>query len=101
MDGAKEVVTPLSSSVILSPIDGSPPVDPTPYRKLVGSLQYLAFTRPDICFAVNKLSEFIYSPSHLHCQALKHVLYLKGTIHHCFLLNRTFSLHLTTFSDSD
>lgn len=102
MDGEKEVATPLSSSIILSPTDGSPLVNPTPYRKLVGSLQYLAFTRPDICFAVNKLSQFMHSPSQTHWQALKRVLrYLKGTIHHGLLLNRTSSLHVMTFSDSD
>ena len=30
-------------------------VDPTLYRKLIGSLMYLVNTRPDICFAVNTL----------------------------------------------
>jgi len=29
--------------------------DPTLYRRLIGSLMYLVNTRPDICFAVNKL----------------------------------------------
>lgn len=66
MDGAKPVATPLSSSDPLSPVDGSPSVDPTPYRQLVGSLQYLAFTRLDVSFAVNKLSQFMHSPSQLH-----------------------------------
>ncbi|KAJ0595371.1 putative RNA-directed DNA polymerase [Helianthus annuus] len=66
MDGAKEVLTPLSVSDSLSSTDSSPPVDPTPYRKLVGTLQYLAFTRPDISFAINKLSQFMHSPKQSH-----------------------------------
>ena len=102
MDGAKEVATPLSSSVVLTPIDGSPPVDPTPYRKLVGSLQYLAFTRPDVSFAVNKLPQFMHAPSQTHWQALKRVLrYLKGTIHHGLFLKWATTLDLKAFSDSE
>lgn len=102
MDGAKEVATPLNSSVVLTPMDGSPTVDPTPYRKLVGSLQYLAFTRPDVSFAVNRLSQFMHSPTQTHWQALKRVLrYLKGTIHHGLFLKKGSSLDLKAFSDSD
>ena len=62
MDGAKDVSTPLGTIEVLSVSDKSPVVDATPYRKLVRSLQYLAFTRPDISFAVNKLSQFMYNP---------------------------------------
>jgi len=102
MEGAKDVTTPLSATEPLSITDQSPTVDPTPYRKLVGSLQYLSFTRPDISFAINKLSQFMHNPRQTHWQALKRVLrYLKGTIHHGLVLNRNSSLTLSVFSDSD
>ncbi|XP_076896396.1 katanin p80 WD40 repeat-containing subunit B1 homolog KTN80.1-like [Bidens hawaiensis] len=102
MDGAKDVTTPLSASDPLSPADPSPLVDTTPYLKLVGSLQYLAFTRPDISFAINKLSQFMHNPRQAHWQSLKRVLrYLKGTIHHGLFLNCNSSLTLSAFSDSD
>jgi hypothetical protein len=56
-------------------------VDPTKYRKLIGSLMYLANTRPDICFAVSTLSQFMVEPRHFHWVARKHVLrYLRGTV---------------------
>ncbi|KAJ9552126.1 hypothetical protein OSB04_016171 [Centaurea solstitialis] len=74
MDGAKDVMTPLSATEPLSHTDTSPLVDATPFRKLVGSLQYLAFTRPDISYAINKLSQFMHSPRQTHWQALKRVL---------------------------
>lgn len=102
MDGAKEVATPLNPSVTLSLHDGSASIDPTPYRKLVGSLQYLAFTRPNISFAVNKLSQFMHAPTDTHWQSLKRVLrYLKGTIYHGLYLTKNSSMDLTAFSDSD
>lgn len=33
--------------------------DPTEYRKIVKSLQYMSLTRPDISFLVNKLSRLM------------------------------------------
>lgn len=52
-----------------------------PYRRLVGSLMYLAIgTRPDISFAVQQLSQFLSSYGPAHWEAAKRVVrYLKGT----------------------
>ena len=35
---------------------GSDLVDPTMYKQLIGSLLYLIYTRPDICYGVSALS---------------------------------------------
>lgn len=102
MDGEKEVTTPLNPSINLKFQDATVGVDPTPYRKLVCSLQYLAFIRPDISFGVNKLSQFMYAPSETHWKSLKMVLrYLKGTSHHGLFLSPNLSMDLTAFLDSD
>lgn len=94
MDGAKHVITHLSASQVLAVTNDTLHVDPTPYRKLIGLLQYLAFTRPNISFVVNKLST--------HWQALKHLLhYLKGTLYHGLFLNRKSPSELHAFSNSD
>nr|GFA74276.1 putative reverse transcriptase, RNA-dependent DNA polymerase [Tanacetum cinerariifolium] len=39
--------------------DGDPVSDPTLYRSLAGSLQYLTFTRPNISYAIQKLFLYI------------------------------------------
>nr|ABA96256.1 retrotransposon protein, putative, Ty1-copia subclass [Oryza sativa Japonica Group] len=52
------------------------------YSQIIGSLIYLASaTRPDISFAVSKLSRFVSNPGDDHWQALERVMrYLKGTM---------------------
>nr|ABF94664.1 retrotransposon protein, putative, Ty1-copia subclass [Oryza sativa Japonica Group] len=52
------------------------------YSQIIGSLMYLASaTRPDISFAVSKLSRFVSNPGDDHWQALERVMrYLKGTM---------------------
>ena len=55
--------------------------DPTLYRQLIGSLMYLVNTRPDICYVVNTLSQFMVEPWRARWPEAKHVLrYLQGTI---------------------
>jgi hypothetical protein len=60
MNMAKDVHTPMSTSTPLTLSDGSAPTDSTEYRKVIGALQYLGLTRPDIAFAVNRLSQFMH-----------------------------------------
>ena len=56
-------------------------VDPTLYRQLIGSLVCLVNTRPDICYAMNTLSQFMVEPRRAHWAAVKHILkYLRGTV---------------------
>jgi len=102
MDGAKDVTTPLYTSVSLKLADGSSSVDSTEYRRVIGALQYLSLTRPDISFTVNKLSQFMHSPTQTHWTATKRLLrYLKNTIFHGINIRKTSSPALTCFSDAD
>ena len=56
-------------------------IDPHLYRQLIGSLMYLVNTRPDICYTVNVLSQFMSQLRQTHWIAVKHVLrYLRGTV---------------------
>ena len=63
---AKPVASPLASSPKLTLHSGTTLSDPREYRRVVGSLQYLALTRPDISYAVNCLSQFMHQPTTDH-----------------------------------
>ncbi|RVW53564.1 Retrovirus-related Pol polyprotein from transposon RE2 [Vitis vinifera] len=102
MTEAKPAPTPLATSPILTLQSGTPLSDPTEYRTVVGSLQYLSLTRPDIAYTVNKLSQFMHQPTSDHWNAVKRLLrYLCGTLDHGITLRRTSPLALHAFSDSD
>ncbi|GJW19283.1 ribonuclease H-like domain-containing protein [Tanacetum coccineum] len=59
--------------------EGSPVTDPTLYRSLAGSLQYLTFTRPDLSYAVQQLCLYMHDPRESHLNAMKHVLRCPAT----------------------
>jgi hypothetical protein len=83
MHEAKEVTIQLSITIVLKLIDGTSSVDSTKYKSVIGALQYLSIIRPDISFAVNKLSQFMHKPMTTYWTAAKRLLrYLKHTIFH-------------------
>jgi hypothetical protein len=50
-------------------------------RQLIRSIMYMIHTRPDICYAVIAMSQFMAEPRHRHWVATKHIWrYLRGTI---------------------
>ncbi|XP_020272623.1 uncharacterized protein LOC109847794 [Asparagus officinalis] len=101
-DGVKPINTPLAANSQLSQYDGPTHSDPTRYRSIVGSLQYLSFTRPDIAAAVNKVCQFMHDPREVHWSAVKRILrYLKNTINYGLLLSIPTSLTIHAYSDSD
>ena len=58
MDQCRSVTTPLDPNTKLTAEDSSQLINAHDYRQLVGSLIYLANTRPDIAYAVGVLSQF-------------------------------------------
>lgn len=64
--GAKPVFTPLPKNLKLASDMGSPLQNPNRYRRLIGRLLYLNFTRPDITYAVQQLSQYVSSPCMQH-----------------------------------
>ncbi|RVW77239.1 Retrovirus-related Pol polyprotein from transposon TNT 1-94 [Vitis vinifera] len=68
----KPVDTPMDPNVKLVPGQGEPLGDPGRYRRLVGKLNYLTITRPDISFPVSVVSQFLQSPCDSHWDAVIH-----------------------------
>lgn len=94
---AKPVSHPMVLHLRLSATDGIPLNDEeaSHYRRLVERLLYLQISRPDICFTVHKLSQYISRPYSKHLRVAKHLLrYLKGTARQGILLSSTNSFQL-------
>ena len=66
MHDAKEVSSPLVPSLKLTFHYGTPSIDATLYKQVLGLMQYLSLTRPDISFIVNKLSQYMHQPMVTH-----------------------------------
>ena len=57
--------------------------DPERYRRLVGKLNYLTITHPDIVYSVSVLSQYMSSPTVNHWTTIKHILcFLKEAPRH-------------------
>ena len=102
MEQSKSMPTPMVSGLKLSAVGDSPFHDPALYRSIVGSLQYATITRPDISFAVSKISQFMHAPLECHWKAVKRILrYLSGSLHYGLKFHQTSDWRLYAFCDSD
>ncbi|KAL5565053.1 hypothetical protein UlMin_028217 [Ulmus minor] len=102
MDNARSLPTPMVSSLKLTSLEGDPVPNATNYRSIVGGLQYVTITRPEIAYSVNKVCRFMQNPLDLHWKAVKRILrYLKGTSEEGILLRRLETLNLMSFCDAN
>ena len=95
---------PLSTTKKLSKEEGEPlgAEGATNYISIVGALQYLTLTRPDICFPVNKVCQFLHAPTLQHWTAVKRILrYLRGTMSTWLKFTKSTSTLVSVFSDAD
>ncbi|XP_043698708.1 uncharacterized mitochondrial protein AtMg00810-like [Telopea speciosissima] len=102
MSDCKPVSTPISTSTKPFDSGGDAMPNPTDYRSIVGALQYVTLTRPDVSFTVNRACQFMHSPTIAHWQLVKRILrYLKSTRTHGLLFDRSSSRSLQAFSDAN
>ena len=102
MLACKPTNIPMDQSAKFSSLVGNAVLDASLYKRLIGRLLYLTLTRPDICYSVHKLSQFMSSPRVPHLQAAYKILkYLKETLGQGLFLSARSELQLKSYCDAD
>ena len=102
MESCRPRTSPCESNTQVYEQDDEP-FDPRTYREAVGSLVYaMVSTRPDLCYAVSKLSQTLSNPTTGNWQMLKHVFqYIQGTLDLGLVFRKTDKLGLIGYADAD
>ncbi|XP_071683221.1 uncharacterized mitochondrial protein AtMg00810-like [Lolium perenne] len=96
--------TPVDTKAKLSASDGSLASDAPFYRSIIGALQYLTLTRPELQYAVQKVCLHMHAPRDAHWAAVKRILrYVCGTMGYGLSLHASpsTSTDLVAYSDAD
>lgn len=98
---AKPVSSPITTTANLYLGDSALFDDPVKYRQLVGALQYVTLSCPDITYAVNKVCQFMHSPTINHWSPVKRILwYLQGTSDYGLLIKQNSGSVLHAYTNS-
>ncbi|RVW45617.1 Retrovirus-related Pol polyprotein from transposon RE2 [Vitis vinifera] len=98
----KPIDTPMDPNVKLVLGQGEPLGDPRRYRRLVGKLNYLTITRPDISFPVSVVSQFLQSPCDSHWDVVIRILqYIKSTPGQGVLYENKGHTQVVGYTDAD
>lgn len=88
MDQANALPTPMVSNLSLSSKQRSHIHIPQEHRSIIGALQYVTITRPDIAFSVSKMSQFMHFTLDTHFMEVKRIIrYFKGSMTYGMTLN--------------
>ena len=101
LEGVKPCSSPMVPGIHLTR-EGETFDDPERYRRLVGKLNYLIVTRPDIAHLVSIVSQYMSSPTVNHWVAVEQILcYLKGVLRRGILYSNHGHNRLECFTDAD
>ncbi|XP_042460477.1 uncharacterized mitochondrial protein AtMg00810-like [Zingiber officinale] len=102
LQDGRSVDHPLEVNVKYCRDEGDFLPDPSLYRQLVGSLNYLTITRPDIAFSVQQVSQFLQTPIHFHLAAVRRIIrYLHDTSSRGLFFSTGSPIRLVAYSDVD
>ena len=98
----KPVDTPMDPNVKLVPRQRESLGDPERYRRLVGKLNYLTITRPNISFPMSVVSQFLQSPCDSHWDVVIRILrYIKSTPGQGVLYKNRGHTQVVGYTDAD
>lgn len=101
MTNLKPAVTPMLPSLDLRP-QSNPLPNPHEYHRIIGSLQYITLTCPDVQLVMNKLSQFMASLEETHWMSMKRVLrFLPGTATYGVMIHKMVGRGITAYCDAD
>ena len=92
----------MAANAKLTSDPSSKSVDVTLYRSMIGCLQYLTASRPNIVFSVGVCSRFQSNPKVSHLNTVKRIIkYVGGTCDYGLFYSKESNMSLANFSDSD
>ena len=102
MKDSKLVGTPMFTGHRLSKNDDSKEVNQTTYKSMIGKLQYVVHTRPDIALAIGMVAIFSTNLKENHMMVIKIIMsYLKGTKDNGLWYNKGDNFELKAFTNVD
>lgn len=100
--GSRPASTPLDPTIKLSSNSGTILQDTTFCRRLLGQLNFVTHTRPNLSYTVQKLSQFMQTPCTGHLQATYHTLrYLRKDQSLGLFINSSPSFQILAFCEED
>ena len=102
MLNCKPATASIDTKAKVSALEGSPAPDAAFYRSIVGTLQYLTLTRPDLQYAVQQVCLHMHAPRDSHWTLVRRILrYIRGTMSLGLTLTASASADLVAYSDVD
>ncbi|KAG9446382.1 hypothetical protein H6P81_012510 [Aristolochia fimbriata] len=102
LEGSKAMRTPMSTTAYVTKDEEEIPADATMYRSMIGSLQYLTASRPDISYSVGVCARYQSAPRESHVKLARRILrYVKGTVNWGLWFSRDSNTILAGYSDAD
>ncbi|XP_051228809.1 uncharacterized mitochondrial protein AtMg00810-like [Lolium perenne] len=96
MLNCKPAATPVDTKSKLSATNASS------YRSIVGAMQYLTLTRPELQYAVQQVCLHMHAPRDPHWAAVKRILrYIRGTMDFGLSLHASTATDIVAYSDAD
>ena len=102
MEYCKPVSTPMITGCKLSKEDESEEVDQRLYRSMIGSLQYITASRPNVMQVVGQVARFQATPKETHIIVVKRIFrYLKGNMEFGLWYPKGNEITLIAYLDAD